>query len=43
MMSRVEAMNNDFRSFALFCMREMSEMTSYEADTIHLKLVQVRE
>jgi hypothetical protein len=41
MMSRVETMNTDFRSFALLSMRDISELTSYESDVIHLKLVQV--
>ena len=41
MMSRVETMNNDFRSFALLSMRDIFEMTSYEADHYHLKLVEV--
>jgi hypothetical protein len=43
MMSRVETMNNDFRTFALLSMRDISELTSYEADVIHLKLVQVSD
>lgn len=41
MMSRVETMNTDFRSFALLSMRDIAQLTSYEADVIHLKLVQV--